>query len=144
MSTALARSRPGTPKEAKVTLELTLAEAQALQSVAGDGIVDTPADRYPGGARAKQAANRAFDKLGAAIASTEWALQPKDKISVYKASLWGLFNDEKERTGSWPSKFALPEPGDDDEREAARLFVEEVQEAAGIEFVVGNRIYPPR
>lgn len=131
------------PEAAKVTVKLTVAEARALQAVAGDGIVDTPTDRYPGGAHTKQAANRAFDKLSAAIASAEQTSQPKDKISVHKVRLWGLFNDEQERTGIWPNKFTLPEPGNDDEREATRLFIEQVQEAAGVEFTVGSRTFEP-
>ncbi len=36
-----------------------------------------------------------------------------------------------EQAGGWPAKLVLPEPADDIEREAMRLFVDEVEATTG-------------
>jgi hypothetical protein len=43
-----------------------------------------------------------------------------------------LFAQQVERAGGWPKKFTFPEPETDAEREAFRLFAEEVEQTTGV------------
>jgi hypothetical protein len=43
-----------------------------------------------------------------------------------------LFAEQVKRAGGWPKKFTFPEPTSDTQREAFRLFAEEVEQTTGV------------
>jgi len=57
------------------------------------------------------------------------------QIGIYTA----LFQQQVERAGGWPAKFIFPDPANDIEREALRLFVEEVKKTTGAPIKVTHK-----
>jgi hypothetical protein len=57
--------------------------------------------------------------------------EPKDMISSFICQYANSFAEQVEKVGGWPVSFTFPEPQDDNEREAFRLFIAEVERATG-------------
>lgn len=55
-----------------------------------------------------------------------------DLIAAHLERLSLSLADQAQQAGGWPKSFVFPEPADDTEREALRLFVRELEQATGI------------
>jgi hypothetical protein len=55
----------------------------------------------------------------------------EELISSFICQYANSFAEQIEEAGGWPVSFTFPEPRDNDEREAFRLFIAEVERATG-------------